>query len=116
MRRVRFSVAMSPDGSMDSVAGVRRGRTRRFALLLALSMALAIPGRAVSSTEEGPVFETIEDETCKVATPGYDDTNNSVLGSDTYTPAVSPPDEYKRHVYGAEARVANGQGRREIPN
>ena len=44
---------------------------------------------------------------------GYKDEKTYTLGTATTTAAN---DEYKRHVYGAEARIANVQGRREIPN
>jgi type IV pilus assembly protein PilW len=49
-------------------------------------------------------------------TRGYSDTKRYVLGSlaaTVQTPARN--DEYKRHVYGAAAYMANPAGRREIP-
>jgi type IV pilus assembly protein PilW len=49
-------------------------------------------------------------------TRGYSDTKRYVLGSlgtTVQTPVRS--DEYKRHVYGAAAYLANPAGRREIP-
>jgi type IV pilus assembly protein PilW len=44
---------------------------------------------------------------------GYVDNKTYTLGSATTTAAN---DEYKRHVYGTEIRIANMQGRREIPH
>jgi type IV pilus assembly protein PilW len=47
-------------------------------------------------------------------TPGYVDDKTYALGTFTFTPAAAVQ-SYKRHVYGAETRVANQSGRREIP-
>ena len=46
------------------------------------------------------------------ASTGYVDDKTYTLG--TYT-TTATSDAYKRHVYGAETRVANQSGRREIP-
>ena len=46
------------------------------------------------------------------ASQGYKDDKTYTLG--TYT-TTATNDAYKRHVYGAETRVANQSGRREIP-
>jgi len=47
------------------------------------------------------------------ASTGYVDNKTYTLGTATTTAAN---DAYKRHVYGTEARIANPQGRREIPH
>lgn len=46
------------------------------------------------------------------ASTGYKDDKTYTLG--TYT-TTATNDAYKRHVYGAETRIANQSGRREIP-
>ena len=46
------------------------------------------------------------------ASPGYVDDKTYSLGTETTT---ATSDSFKRHVYGAETRIANQAGRREIP-
>jgi type IV pilus assembly protein PilW len=47
------------------------------------------------------------------ATTGYQDDKTYTLGTLTTT---ATNDSYRRHVYGAEMRILNQAGRREIPN
>ena len=47
-------------------------------------------------------------------TNGYVDDKTYALGTAAFTPAAAVQ-SYKRHVYGAETRIANQSGRREIP-
>jgi len=52
------------------------------------------------------------------ASPGYVDNKTYTLGSVPSVAAATTTalnDAYKRHVYGSELRIANQQGRREIP-
>ena len=48
------------------------------------------------------------------STPGYIDDKTYAMGTATFTPATAVK-SYRRHVYGAEMRIVNPSGRREIP-